>query len=314
MKPKFMPGDVVEVLSIDEIFGILDKDGTTDGLPFMKEMLEFCGKQYTVDQIVLQSVMDTAGLSEYSEAHVRTFNGMNVYVLKNLRCSGESHDGCQRGCSHFWKETWLKKINTMNRKNALNLDQIKDVKSNLKILDDSGKYFCQSTQYYNSTKNISKSQRFINLALNIRHGNYGLITLIRLLSIWSFWKLFNKFFGNYPKGNIKKTPVEILNLQPGEIVEVKSLKEIKKTLNTNGRNRGLHFSPDMIKYCGKRYKVRNRADKIIFEATGEMQNLTNTVMLEGAFADSAYYAFGGCPREDFAYWREIWLKKVKPEA
>ena len=310
MSSTLRAGDLVMVKASEEIISTLNENGTLEGLPFMPEMLKYCGKQFKVYQRVLQSVIDTAGLSDYAEAHVRSFTGISVFTLINLRCSGKDYGNCQRGCKLFWKEAWLKKINNSDEKDIFDNNNIIEIKHKLKTLDDSGRYFCQSTQYYNSTKNISKSQRFINLPLNIWYGNYNLIALVRLLSIWSFWKFFTKFFGDYPKGNLKKTPDETLNLQPGELVEVKSLKEITKTLNKSGRNRGLHFSPDMIKYCGKKYKVRNRTDKIIFEATGEMQNLTNTVMLEGVFADSAYYAFGGCPREDFAYWREIWLKRV----
>jgi hypothetical protein len=311
MRSGFKQGDIVEIRSLNEILNTLDDNGTIDGLPFMPEMIKFCEKQFTIFQRVTQSVMDTAGLSDYNEAHVRTFRDMNVYVLKNIRCSGESHNGCQRGCTLFWKEAWLKKVDSLKGNDKIIDNHItNELKVDLKIKDDSGKYFCQSTQFFNATKNISKGQRFLNLPINVWLGNYGIIMLIRILSIWGFWKIYNKFFGTYPKGNSKKTPEEILNLQPGEIVEVKSLKEIINTLNNKGCNRGLHFSPDMIKHCGKQFKVRNRAEKIILEATGEMLSFTNTVVLEDAYTDSAYYAFGGCPREDFAYWREIWLKRI----
>jgi hypothetical protein len=82
-------------------------------------------------------------------------------------------------------------------------------------------------------------------------------------------------------------------------------------LDKNGRNRGLHFSADMRLFCGKQYRVRSRAGRLITEGTGRMRGIPNTVMLEGVTADSAYYAFGWCPRSDFQYWREIWLKRVR---
>jgi hypothetical protein len=87
------------------------------------------------------------------------------------------------------------------------------------------------------------------------------------------------------------------------------LKEIVKTLDAKGKNRGLHFSPDMIRHCGRRYRVRNRADNFIAEGTGQMRHFRHTVILEGVLSDSATYAFGGCPRSDFLYWREIWLRR-----
>jgi hypothetical protein len=76
--------------------------------------------------------------------------------------------------------------------------------------------------------------------------------------------------------------VESLNLQPGESIEVKSMESIKDTLNAQGHNRGLYFSPDMRLLCGRRSRVRNRIDKLIVDGTGEMRELRNTVYLEGS--------------------------------
>ena len=38
----------MEVRSADEILGTLDEHGRLDGLPFMPEMLEFCGRRVRV--------------------------------------------------------------------------------------------------------------------------------------------------------------------------------------------------------------------------------------------------------------------------
>ncbi len=119
--------------------------------------------------------------------------------------------------------------------------------------------------------------------------------------------------GPYPVGNLQKTPVEVLNLQVGELVEVKSLEEIKRTLDCQGENRGLHFAPEMIPYCGRRLRVVARADQMIMEGTGLMRSMKNTVILENAICDSATWAFGACPRQDWMYWREIWLKRVSSQ-
>ena len=50
---------------------------------------------------------------------------------------------------------------------------------------------------------------------------------------------------------------------------------------------------------------------MIAEGTGKMRQLRDTVILMEALCDSSYYAFGGCPRGDFLYWREIWLRRVQ---
>ena len=46
----FRAGDVVEVRSKEEILSSLDQHGCVDGMPFMPEMLEFCGRQFVVDR------------------------------------------------------------------------------------------------------------------------------------------------------------------------------------------------------------------------------------------------------------------------
>ena len=104
---------------------------------------------------------------------------------------------------------------------------------------------------------------------------------------------------------------EILHLMPGELVEVRSLKEIFATLDANRKLRGLRFTREMAKFCGKRFRVYKRLEKIILEATGELRPIrTPTVLLEGVFCDGK--AHGGCDRSCFCFWREAWLKRASP--
>jgi hypothetical protein len=106
---------------------------------------------------------------------------------------------------------------------------------------------------------------------------------------------------------------EVLNLQPGDWAEVRSVKEIFTTLDAQGKLKGLRFTPEMVKFCGKRFKVYRRLEKIILEATGELRKIrTPTVLLEGVFCDGE--AHGGCDRSCFCFWREAWLKGVSPTA
>jgi len=51
-------GDLVEVLSADEIFATLDERGELENLPFMPEMLKFCGQRLTV-HMVAHKLCDT---------------------------------------------------------------------------------------------------------------------------------------------------------------------------------------------------------------------------------------------------------------
>jgi hypothetical protein len=104
---------------------------------------------------------------------------------------------------------------------------------------------------------------------------------------------------------------ESLNLQPGEWVEVRPLEEISATLDENGRHKGLFFMHGMDKFCGQRFRVFKRVERIMLETTGETRKIVApTVFLEGALCDGT--AYGGCDRSCFCYWREVWLKRVPP--
>lgn len=113
------------------------------------------------------------------------------------------------------------------------------------------------------------------------------------------------------KGTHAPRKLKRLNLQPGDWVEVKSVREIFATLDANGQQKGLPFTKEMMKFCGNRYKVYKRLSKIILEATGELRTMKNpTVILEGVFCDGKYHS--NCDRSCFCYWRDGWLRPVKP--
>src|SRR5260370_34771077 len=91
------PGDLAEVRSADEIMSSLDADGKLDGLPFMPEMLAFCGRRLRVSK----RADNTCALGQPRRIE-RTVH------LEQLRCDGSSHRGCEAGCLLLWKEAWLR--------------------------------------------------------------------------------------------------------------------------------------------------------------------------------------------------------------
>jgi hypothetical protein len=99
---------------------------------------------------------------------------------------------------------------------------------------------------------------------------------------------------------------ERLNLQPGELVEVKSEPEVRATLDEQGRHRGLLWMPGMARFCGKTYRVHKRVETIMLESTGELRKIRNTVLLADVMCENLY----GCDRSCFHYWREAWLRRV----
>ena len=100
-----------------------------------------------------------------------------------------------------------------------------------------------------------------------------------------------------------------LNLKPGEMVEVLSEKDILSTLDEKGKLKGVAFMPEMKEFCGKRFKVLKRVEKIRVESSGEIRKIKNpTVFLEGVICDGKIS--GPCDRACFCWWREAWLKRV----
>jgi len=100
-----------------------------------------------------------------------------------------------------------------------------------------------------------------------------------------------------------------LALTAGDWVEVRLAKEIFSTLDQHGKLKGLSFTPEMVKFCGKRFKVYKRLENIILESTGELRRIKSpTVLLEGVFCDGE--AHGKCDRSCFCFWREDWLRRI----
>jgi hypothetical protein len=116
--------------------------------------------------------------------------------------------------------------------------------------------------------------------------------------------------GRVPKG--QRTPSAKLDLQPGELVRVKSYDEILETLDETWRNRGMHFDAEMVPYCDQTFRVLARVEKIIDEKTGKMLRLKNDAIILENVVCQAFYARCRkfCPRSYYQYCREIWLERV----
>lgn len=102
-----------------------------------------------------------------------------------------------------------------------------------------------------------------------------------------------------------------LNLRPGEMVEVRSEAEILATLDAVGRLDGQPFMPEMLKFCGKQFRVYKRADKTCdtISSSGS-RRMWNTVYLEDLRCDGA--AHDGCQARCLVFWKEAWLKRAHP--
>ena len=300
---RLRPGDLVEVRSPAEILQTLDADGTVDHLPFMPEMVEFCGKRFRVARRVVKTCFSG------SMSTMLAFRTDDVVTLDDVRCSGAAHDGCQKACMIFWRDAWLRQVDAAAAARRADSDSKRRLEARLKTSTGPKTYFCQASELLKAGGPLSRWDRFGRCVSEVRAGNCSAFEMARRLCIWLLWRIRRTVRGQYARGCHASTPVESLNLVPGESIEVKAIENIIETLNETGKNRGLSFSPEMRLSCGARQQVKARLDKIIVDGTGEMRHLKNTVALEGSLCGCAQIAFGGCPRNEFNYWREIWLRR-----
>jgi hypothetical protein len=301
---RLRPGDVVEVKALDEILLTLDASGTLGHLPFMPEMVEFCGRQFRVSNRAIKTCASSKTLST-----MRGFTADDVVLLDDLRCSGEAHDGCQKACRIFWREAWLQRIKSPGQSSLVTPESGGSLRARLKTSTGPNTYFCQASEILKVTTDLSQWTRFRKSISEVRAGNCGALEMAYRIGVWLWWRLRRALLGEHARGSNKSTPAESLNINPGDLIEVKSIVGIVETLNEAGRNRGLFFTPDMRLLCGQQRRVERRLEKIIVDGTGEMRQVTNTVYLEGSHCGCAHVAFGGCTRGEFSYWREIWLRR-----
>src|SRR5438477_12950512 len=90
-------GDVVEVRSEAEILATLDENGELESLPFMPEMLQYCGQRLVVYKIA-HKTCDTL-----TRSGIRKMD--NAVHLAAVHCDSGGHGGCEAACLYIWKAT-----------------------------------------------------------------------------------------------------------------------------------------------------------------------------------------------------------------
>jgi hypothetical protein len=293
------PGDLVEVRSWPEIAATLDANGSLEKLPFMPEMLLYCGKQFRVSRQAFKTCVDDQEMRQLS----------NTVLLEEVRCDGKSHGGCGKACLIFWKEAWLKPAGAPASENgrvkaAFTLADLK----RLAVRD--GQFFCQSSEIVNASTPLpwwEPKQYLWDLSRN----RMPLVQWLKSVMIAVYNKVAHvgRFHGwGHITGPGTRNGHRSLGLQSGDVVRVKSLAEIKQTLDAEGKHKQLLFAPAMVEFCGQVMRVRNRVDKIVLEGTQKQRELKDTVVLEGATCDGICHRM--CPRQSLLFWRECWLERV----
>lgn len=309
------PGERVEVRSREEILATLDAKGTLGGMPFMPEMLRYCGHQFTVYKRAEKSC-DT----------VKTGHGRRVHDavhLSNVRCDGTAHGGCQALCLMWWREAWLKRVSATRSPGAIPSAAVTEadlraVTSSVDAATGDTVYSCQVTRMHD----FSERQDWDRPGQYLREvlcGNVGPLKAIAVI-LHAALNAARRRFGLTPQPAIVgkctgPTPAGTpLDLKPGDWVVVKSKEEIEATINAQKRNRGLAFDFEMLPYCGRRMQVLTKVERIINEETGRLTPLPNDCwILAGAFCQSFLSRNRlFCTRAIYSYWREIWLRRADP--
>jgi hypothetical protein len=307
-------GDLVEVRSAAEILETLDERGALAAMPFMPEMVPYCGRRFTVDRQA-RKICDTIGATGQS----RRLD--NTVFLDDLRCDGAAHGGCQADCRYYWNEVWLRRVPPGEPLRAAVEDRaavealLARVQPATRRPDVDGQagFRCQVTEANAASAPLSTTDpRPYFRELTSR--NVSVRTFGRVMSRAAVMQPMQHFGrSRYPAGTLTKSPTsKPLDLQAGEWVRVKSLDEVRETLTTAGKNRGLHFDLEMVPFCGKVMRVRGRVTHIIDEPTGKMLEFgSDCIKLEGAVC-SGERSTGRwfCAREIYPYFRECWLERV----
>ncbi|SEG73642.1 hypothetical protein SAMN05444920_104100 [Nonomuraea solani] len=314
-------GDLVEVRSEAEILATLDERGELEGLPFMPEMLKFCGQRLTVHKVAhkLCDTLYKTGLRRMDSA---------VHLL-GARCDGADHGGCQTACSLYWKEAWIKRVDPAD----LPSDGVPDSRL-LPLLevntrkpageDGSERYSCQATELLRAAPKPLPMADLTQFVTDVRTRNAGLGATLRAVAIGLYNRFQHVTRTRLPKallinkgrpwghmtGTVRgRTPVTTLDLRPGELVRIKSKQDILDTVNEDLANRGMNFDAELARYCGQTARVRARVDRCLDERTGRLLEMkTPCIVLEDVVCAGVHSL--NCPREFFPFWREIWLERV----
>lgn len=335
-------GDTVEVRTEQEILATLDERGAIDGMPFMPEMLEHCGKRFRVGKRA-DKTCDTITITGTGSRRVH-----DTVHLEGSRCTGHAHGGCQAQCLLFWKEAWLKRVDEpsvssrdplavrqaarpspaarCDRRRLFELTERQDDVNGGEIC-----YRCQATDLLLASEPLAwwDIRQYVR---DIRSGNVGMMDLVKALlfrvfcktikigayraQLWVYNRLQSWRGGTpYPFrwGKLDKTPRSTLDLEPGDLVQVRSYKEILETLSKSNRNLGLRFDAEMVRYCSSVRRVLARVERIIDDRSGKMKTLSrDCIILDGVVCCAEYsHERLFCPRSIYPFWREIWLKRVE---
>jgi hypothetical protein len=343
---KLRAGDWVEVRSKEEILRTLDKNGRLQELPFMPQMFQYCGQRFKVYKRA-HKTCDTV-TNTYGR---RLPDGIHLDLRCDGKAYGGCQAGCLIFWKEAWlkpvdgsapvaatspRHESPPQSRSLDGSYCTEKDVSRGTRAQEALPGGEVRYTCQATQLLHFTTLLPwwDVRQYVE---DYTSGNATLRRLARGFLYLSYWHIalakkrrigflsrciydwFQWLRGGIPfprwKGTIPfkhPTPIRHLNLQPGELVRVKSFKEIRATIDKENFNRGLAFDAELVPYCGGVYRVKTRVSDFIDEKTGRMISLkTPAVILDGVWCRSRYSNCKMfCPRSIYSWWREVWLERV----
>src|SRR5262249_49474033 len=283
-----------------------------DGLPFMPEMVEFCGRRFQVSKRADSTCAAGQPRRLASTVH-----------LEQLRCDGSAHRDCQARCLLLWKEAWLRPVNghgilsfdsSGNESDQSDIDHVLYNRLSTFVGESESAQMCQGTELFKASCPLFLGSRRAQIARVVRDLSSRKIGGPELQNLWHYYLgkliLFTFYTWTRLPGNQKhfgKTPSRRLHLKPGEWVQVRSAREILATLDRKACNRGLQFKAEMFHFCGSKFRVIGSVGRLIEGNTWQLREIRDgRVLLDSVYCQGHRSL---ATRQNYHYWREIWLKR-----
>ena len=138
--------------------------------------------------------------------------------------------------------------------------------------DGEPRYSCQATELLRAAPTCLPARDLGQYVTDVKTGNVSALASLMAFLI----ALFNRLQGvskrvlprrlwfrdGLPWGFVKgrvvgRTPTAHLDLQPGEMVRIKTKEQIEATLNEDRLNRGMGFEEEMARFCGRTARVKH---------------------------------------------------------
>jgi hypothetical protein len=184
-------------------------------------------------------------------------------------------------CKIYWKEAWLRRVDdasgVIDAPDGQAADLERVAQAGTRVVgeaDDAPELWrCQATEAFRASESL-KTSNLSGYWREFSNGNFGPLRFILLAARGLVMEVADRVGLLKPlplRGpGSPSSPTEPLNLQPGDLARVRSPAEIAATLDDGGFNRGLSFNREMLPFCGRTFRVKERVQQIVDDKTGRM--------------------------------------------